>query len=586
MPDSPGVYQYYDSDGKILYVGKAKNLKKRVSSYFNKEHLDSGKTMVLVKKIADIKTIVVETELDALLLENNLIKKYQPRYNILLKDDKTYPWICVKGERFPRVFSTRRVIKDGSEYFGPYGSGKLMHTLLDMVKQLYPLRTCSFDLSDENIKKRKFRECLDFHIGKCKAPCVGKQDLKEYENNIQQIKSLLRGNFSNAIKEMKQQMRQYAEDLEFEKAQLLKDKIETLETYQSKSTIVSASVSNIDVFTLISDENHAYVNYFKVMNGAIVQGHTIEMKKKLAETDEELMIFAIHELRNRFQSHSNEIILPFEINFEFPDAKVIVPKIGDKKHLLELSLRNAKNYKFERERQIALVDPERHTKRILETMRKDLRLTVEPTRIECFDNSNIQGAYPVSAMTVFINAKPAKKEYRHFNIKTVEGPNDFASMEEVIYRRYKRVLDENLDMPQLIVIDGGKGQLSSAIESLKKLDLYGKVAVIGIAKRLEEIYFPGDNLPLYLDKKSETLRIIQQIRDEAHRFGITHHRSKRSRETFTSELETIKGISEISAKKLLDEFKSVAQIKECTLEELGSAIGLSKATLVYNYFHK
>ncbi len=584
LPDNPGVYQYYDAEGKILYVGKAKNLKKRVLSYFAKVH-DNSKTRVLVRKIADIKTIVVDTELDALLLENNLIKKYQPRYNVMLKDDKTYPWICIKRERFPRVFPTRRMIKDGSEYFGPYGSVKLMHTLIDLIQQLYPLRTCSFELSQQNIDKQKFRACLDFHIGKCKAPCTGNQLEEEYNENIRQIKTLLKGNFVSIIKELKEKMSAWVEVLEFEKAQLIKEKIETLEKYQSKSTVVNSTINNVDVFTIVSNEDIAYVNFFKVMNGAIVQGHTVELKKKIEESDEEMLVFAINELRNRFQSASTEILVPFEIDFEFKDAKLIVPKIGDKKHLLDLSLRNAENYKKERERQISLVDPERHTKRIMEQMMKDLRLKEEPRRIEAFDNSNIQGAFAVSAMPVFIDGKPAKKEYRHFNVKTVEGPDDFATMEEIILRRYTRVLEEKLPLPNLIVIDGGKGQLHAAITSLNKLGLMGKVAVIGIAKRLEEIYYPGDSLPLYIDKRSETLRIIQHIRDEAHRFGITHHRNKRSRETFKSELSEIKGISDITAQKLLNELKSVNLIKEKTEEELAVVIGKAKAKLVYGYFH-
>ncbi len=583
LPPNPGVYQYYDQEGRILYVGKAKNLKKRVLSYFTKEH-DSGKTRVLVKKIADIKTIIVDTELDALLLENNLIKKYQPRYNVLLKDDKTYPWICIKKERFPRVFSTRQLIKDGSEYFGPYGSGKLMHTLLDMVRQLYPLRTCNFELSEANIRKHKFRPCLDYHIGKCKAPCAGFQQQEEYDEHIRQIRNLLKGNFTSTLRELKEKMKICAENLEFEKAQLIKERIELLEKYQARSTIVNPAINDVDIFSLVSDENTAYVNYFKIMNGAIVQGHTVELKKRIEESDEELLVYAIHELRSRFQSQSAEILVPFEIDFEFKDTRLVVPKIGDKKHLLDLSLRNAENYQRERQRQALLTDPERHTKRIMEQMMKDLRLTCEPRRIEAFDNSNIQGAFAVSAMPVFIDGKPAKKEYRHFNVKTVQGPDDFATMEEVIYRRYSRVLEEQLPLPDLIVIDGGKGQLGAAMNSLQKLGLTGRVAIIGIAKRLEEIYYPDDSLPLYIDKKSETLRIIQHIRDEAHRFGITHHRNKRSRETFKTELSEIKGISEITARKLLSAFRSVKGIKESTESELAAVVGKAKARLVVQYF--
>ena len=583
LPEAPGVYQYFDLEGKILYVGKAKNLKKRVASYFQKEH-ESSRLRLLVKKITDIKTIKVSSEIDALLLENNLIKSLQPKYNVNLKDDKTFPWICIKNERFPRIFSTRQRIKDGSEYFGPYPSSNLLRTLLELIRQLYPLRSCSLDLSDENIKRKAFRECLDFHIGKCKAPCTSNQTPQDYAKNIGEIKSILKGNVYSLIKELKDKMNYFSENLEFEKAQEIKEKLVHLESFQSKSTVVSATIHNVDVFSIVSDETSAYVNYFKVMNGSIMLGQTIELKKKLTESDEEILLFAIAEMRSRYQSTSEEIIVPFEITFDYPGVKFIVPKIGDKKHLLDLSQKNAFVFKKEKEKQIALLDPEKHNKRIMAQMMKDLRLQEEPKRIECFDNSNFQGAFPVSAMTVFIDGKPAKNEYRHFTIKTVEGPNDFASMEEVIYRRYLRVKEENADLPQLIVIDGGKGQLSAALSSLEKLNLKGKIAIIGIAKKLEEIYFPGDSVPLYLDKRSETLRVIQQIRDEAHRFGITHHRNKRSRETFKSELSLIKGISDITIKKLLEKFNSVKQIKETSTEEISSVIGRSKAKLIDEYF--
>ena len=585
LPESPGVYQYFDLEGKILYVGKAKNLKKRVGSYFYREQ-ESARLRLLVKKIEDIKTINVQTEMDALLLENNLIKSLQPRYNVNLKDDKTFPWICVKNERFPRVFSTRQRIKDGSDYFGPYASVLLLRTLLDLIRQLYPLRTCSFELSKENIQKKNFRECLDFHIGKCKAPCTAKQNEEDYLKNISEIKSLLKGNVASLVKDLKEKMNSHSENLEFEQAMAIKDKLFHLEKFQSKSTIVSNSIHDVDVFSLVADEDSCFVNYFKVMNGSIVMGQTLELKKKLNETDAEMLLFAIHELRTRYQSLSEEIIIPFELQFEYPNVKFTIPKIGEKKQLLDLSYKNAFLYKKEKEKQQAILDPENHKNRIMAQMKKDLRMQEEPRRIECFDNSNIQGAFPVSAMTVFIGGKPAKSEYRHFNIKTVEGPNDFASMEEVIYRRYKRLIDEKLELPQLIVIDGGKGQLSSAINSLDALGLVGKITIIGIAKKLEEIYFPGDSVPLYLDKRSETLRVIQQIRDEAHRFGITHHRSKRSRETFRTELSDIKGISEQSVKKLLTQFASVKQIKEATEEEISSVVGKAKALLIKNYFSK
>jgi len=586
LPDNPGVYQYYDNEGKIIYVGKAKNLKKRVASYFNKDQYENGKTQVLVKKIADIKYIVVATELDALLLENNLIKKYQPRYNVLLKDDKTYPWICIKNERFPRVFSTRNIVKDGSSYFGPYASGKVLHTILDLVKQLYQLRNCNLNLTEENVKANKFKVCLEYHIGNCKAPCVGKETEEEYNQTIAGIKDIIKGNINSVSKYLKGMLQQHVDKLEFEKAQIIKEKIDALEKYQSKSVIVNPSINNVDVFSIVTDEKSGYVNFLKIINGAIIQSHTIELKKKLEETTSELLTLAIAELRQRFSSDAKEILVPFAIETEFPNVEFIIPQRGDKKHLLELSERNAEYSRREKIKQENLVDPERHVNRILEQMKKDLRLQEEPRHIECFDNSNFQGDYAVSAMTVFKNAKPSKKDYRHFNIKTVEGPDDFASMEEVIYRRYKRAVDENQPLPQLIVIDGGKGQLSSAVASLEKLGLRGKMGIIGIAKKLEEIYFPNDSIPLYLDKRSETLKIIQQIRDEAHRFGITHHRNKRAKGTLKTELTTIKGISDTTAQKLLSHFKSVTKIKSAKQEELAAVVGKSKAELVFQFYHQ
>jgi len=585
LPDNPGVYQYYDAEGKIIYVGKAKNLKNRVSSYFNKDQHENGKTQVLVKKIVDIKYIIVDTELDALLLENNLIKKYQPRYNVLLKDDKTYPWICIKNEPFPRIFSTRIVVKDGSNYFGPYASVKVMNMVLDLIKHLYKLRNCNLKLTDLAIKSNKFKVCLEYHIGNCKAPCVGKETEPEYDQTIAEIKEIVKGNVNTVARHLKLLLQQYIEKMEFENAQIVKEKIDLLEKFQSKSTVVSPTINNVDVFSIISDEKTGYVNFLKVMNGAIIQGHTIELKKKLEESDEELLTLAIAELRERFNSNSREIIIPFAIETEFPSIEFTIPQRGDKKHLLELSERNVEYYRREKIKQESLVDPERHANRILEQMKKDLHLSEEPRHIECFDNSNFQGAFPVAAMTVFKDAKPCKKEYRHFNIKTVEGPDDFASMEEVIYRRYKRVLDENQPMPQLIVVDGGKGQLSSALESLDKLGLKGKVGIIGIAKKLEEIYFPNDSIPLYLDKRSETLKIIQQIRDEAHRFGITHHRSKRDKGTLKTELTSIKGVSSVTATKLLSHFKSVKNIKEAAYDELTEVIGKSKGEIVFLFYH-
>ncbi len=583
LPDQPGVYQYFDQDNILLYVGKAKNLKKRVSSYFSKEH-DSNRLRIMVKKIYDIKTIKVNSELDALLLENNLIKNLKPKYNINLRDDKTYPWIIIKKERFPRLFHTRKHIKDGSEYFGPYASVKTMFLLLDLIKNTYPLRTCNYDLSVDNIKKNKFRACLEFQIGKCKAPCVSKQTEDEYNQNIKEIRQIIKGDINFAIRDLKDKMNIAAEKYEFEQAEIFKNKIELLSNYQSKSTIVHPSITNTDVVNIISDEKNAYIHYFKIINGAIIHAQTIELKKKIDETDEELLLFAIIEFRNRFNSSSKEILVPFIPDITLPDCEYVIPKIGDKKQLLELCLKNAIAYKHEKETQLALTDPDKHTDRIMTQMMKDLRMKEQPRHIEGFDNSNIQGEYAVSAMPVFINGKPAKKEYRHFNVKTVIGANDFATMEEVIFRRYSRVISENLPMPQLIVIDGGKGQLGAAYESLKKLNLIGKVAIIGIAKRLEEIYFPSDPLPLYLDKRSETLKIIQQIRDEAHRFGITHHRNKRSRETFKTELNEIKGISNKTAETLLIALKSVKNIKEAPLDELEKIIGKNKAKLISDYF--
>jgi excinuclease ABC subunit C len=584
IPENPGVYQYFDSEGKILYVGKAKNLKKSVFSYFKKEH-DRAKTAMLVRRIADIKFIIVDTELDALLLENNLIKKYQPRYNVSLKDDKTFPWICIKNEHFPRIFHTRKLIKDGSKYFGPYANVKMMHNLLELIHKLYPTRNCNLNLSEVNIRKGKYKVCLEYHIGNCKGPCQAFQTEEDYDRSVAAIEDIIRGNFSSALRHMKQEMEACAEKMHFEKAQIIKVKIASLENYQSKSTVVSPTISNVEVYSIAMEDDVAFVNFFKVMNGAIVLGHTIELKRRLDETREDLLLMAITEFRQRFQSDAGEIIVQTIPEIELPGVEYVVPQRGDKKKLLELSERNVEYYRKERERQQALVDPERHTKRILQTMMKDLRLQEEPRHIECFDNSNIQGAYPVAAMTVFKDTRPSKKDYRHFNIKTVEGPDDFASMEEVIYRRYKRMLDENQEMPQLIVVDGGKGQLSAALNSLEKLNLRGKIGIIGIAKRLEEIYYPGDSVPMYLDKKSETLRIIQQIRDEAHRFGITHHRKRREKGTIKTELTAIKGISTVTAQALLSKFKSVKMIRECSEDILAEAIGKAKGKIVYDYFH-
>lgn len=582
LPDGPGVYQYYDKDGKILYVGKAKNLKKRVSSYFNKIH-DTAKTNVLVKKIVTIKHIVVPTETDALLLENNLIKTLQPRYNVLLRDDKSYPWICIKKEPFSRIFSTRRMVKDGSEYFGPYTSFKTVHTILDLIKELYPLRTCNYDLSASNIESGKFKVCLEFHIGNCKGPCEGYESLEDYQKQISAIREILKGNFKESMKDFKKHMMYLAQQMHFEEAQKIKEKIEVLENYQSRSTIVNPKITNIDVFSIISDESAAYVNFLQISHGSIIRSHTMEIKKKLAETDEELLELAIIELRERFQLLSKEVIVPFAVDLG-ENIKVTVPQLGDKKQILDLSVRNAKFYRIEQLKQLQIVDPDRHTNRIMAQMQKDLRLPVEPRHIECFDNSNIQGTNPVSACVVFKDGKPSKKDYRHFNIKTVEGPNDFASMEEVVYRRYKRLLEEEQPLPQLIIIDGGKGQLSSALKSLDDLGLRGKISIIGIAKRLEELFYPGDSVPLYLDKKSETLKVIQQLRNEAHRFGITHHRDKRSKSALNSSIESIPGIGEKTMLVLIQHFKSVKRLKLATEKEISDVVGVSKAKKITDFY--
>ncbi|MGO3706665.1 MAG: excinuclease ABC subunit UvrC [Mesonia hippocampi] len=584
LPVSPGVYQYFDKDGKILYVGKAKNLKKRVSSYFTKKH-DSKRIAILVKKIARIEHIVVNTETDALLLENNLIKKYQPRFNVLLKDDKTYPWLCIKNERFPRIFSTRRLLKDGSQYFGPYTSFKTISTLLDLIKDLYAIRTCNYDLASEKINSGKYKVCLEYHLGNCKGPCEDFQTEEEYNQQITHIKQILKGDFKDSLAKFREQMQAYAARMEFEDAQRIKEKIEVLEKYQAKSTVVNPKINNVDVFSIVSDEAFAYVNFLQISHGSIVRSHTIEFKKKLEETDKELLNLAVTEIRQRFHSLSREIYVPFKITVE-EGVKITIPKLGDKKAILDLSTRNARYYRQERFKQIKIVDPDRHVNRLMAQMKKDLRLHEEPRHIECFDNSNIQGTNPVAACVVFKNGKPSKKDYRKFNIKTVEGPDDFASMEEVVYRRYRRLLDENEPLPQLIIIDGGKGQLSSALKALEQLDLRGKIAIIGIAKRLEELFYPEDKYPLYLDKKSETLKVIQHLRNEAHRFGITFHRNQRSKNALGTSLQEIPGVGEKTAVALLRQFRSVKNIEKASKEKLTTVVGAAKATQVYNYFRQ
>ena len=582
LPDNPGVYQYYDKEGKILYVGKAKNLKKRVSSYFNKIH-DTAKTNVLVRKIVTIKHIVVPTESDALLLENNLIKKLQPRYNVLLRDDKSYPWLCIKKEPFSRIFSTRRMIKDGSEYFGPYTSFKTVHTILDLIKELYPLRTCNYDLQQHNIEKHKFKVCLEYHIGNCKGPCEGHESLENYQQQVDAIREILKGNFKASMRDFKKKRNDLAANMQFEEAHLIKQKMEILENYQSRSTIMNTKNSNIDVFSIVSDESAAYINFLQIAHGSIIRSHTMELKKKLEETDVELLELAIIEMRERFHLLSKEVVVPFPVDLG-ENIKVTVPQLGDKKEVLDLSVRNAKYYRIEQLKQMQIVDPDRHTNRIMAQMQKDLRLTAEPRHIECFDNSNIQGSNPVAACVVFKDGKPSKKDYRHFNIKTVEGPDDFASMEEVVFRRYKRLLEEEQPLPQLIIIDGGKGQLSSALKSIDALELRGKIAIIGIAKRLEELFYPGDSIPLYLDKKSETLKVIQMLRNEAHRFGITFHRDKRSKSALNSSIETIPGIGEKTMLILIQHFKSVKRLKLATEKQISEVVGVSKAKKITDFY--
>ena len=583
LPESPGVYQYYDKDDRILYVGKAKNLKKRVSSYFNKQH-DSHRIGVMVNKIKNIKHIVVDSEMDALLLENTLIKKLQPRFNIMLRDDKTYPWLCIKNERFPRVFLTRQIIKDGSEYYGPYPSLRTVKTILGLIKGLFQLRTCNYDLSKTKIDNGKYKVCLEYHLGNCKGPCEDLQDEGEYMKQIEAIRNIVKGNLKDSLKDFREQMGQLAEDMRFEEAEKVKRKISTLEKYQFKSTVVNPKINNVDVFSVVSDEGYGYVNFMQLSHGAVVRSHTIEMKKKLDESDAELLELGITEIRQRFDSKSPEIYVPFEV-IAGEYIRVTVPKLGDKRAIVELSIRNAKYFRMERFKQMKIVDPDRHTNRLMAQMKEDLRLHEEPRHIECFDNSNIQGSNPVAACVVFRDGKPSKKDYRKFNIKTVVGPDDFASMEEVVYRRYRRLLEEDEPLPQLVIVDGGKGQLSSGVTALERLGLRGKIPIIGIAKRLEELFYPGDQYPLYLDKKTETLKIIQQLRNEAHRFGITFHRNKRSKSAIGTELEEITGIGEKTSIELLQNFRSISKVKVASLKELEDVIGSSKATIIYTYYH-
>lgn len=585
IPTNPGIYQFWSAEDELIYIGKAKNLKNRVSSYFNKDNYSvNAKTRVLISKINKITFTIVDTEIDAWLLENSLIKKHQPRYNVLLKDDKTYPWIIIKNERFPRIFWTRKIIRDGSAYFGPYASVSMMHTILGMIKEIYPLRTCNLPLTPGNISSGKFRVCLEYQIGNCKGPCQAFQSEDDYNQNIADIKDILNGKTSAVIRRIKSQLDDSVTELNFELSHKLKRKYDLLDRYQSKSTIVNTSITDVDVFSIATDEKHAFVNFLKVMNGTVIQTQTLEIKKRLDETDEELLSIAISEFRSRFDSNSKEIIVPFNMDLKDTGIRFTVPKLGEKKKLLELSQKNVAYFKRETLDQYEKLNPEVKTDRLLTQMMKDLRLNQLPRQIECFDNSNFQGKFPVSAIVVFKDAKPSKKDYRHFNVKTVEGPDDFATMEEAVFRRYRRMMEEQQPLPQLIVIDGGKGQLSSAIKSLKLLGIENQVTIIGIAKRLEEIYYPGDQYPMYLDKKSETLKIIQQLRDEAHRFGITFHRKKRNKAILATELENIPGIGRTSADKLLRQFKSVKKAREATEEELLQVLNSSQTKALITYF--
>lgn len=584
IPHKPGVYQFWDSERELIYIGKAKDLRNRVTSYFNKDTNVNAKTRVLVSKIRDISFTLVDTEVDAWLLENSMIKKHQPRYNVMLKDDKTYPWIIIKNENFPRIFWTRRIVRDGSKYLGPYASISMMHNILGLIKETYPLRTCNLALTKENIDKGKFKVCLEYQLGNCKGPCQNYQTAEDYDNSIEEIKDILNGKIGAVLRSLRADMEKAVSDLNYEHAHRLKRKFELLENYQSKSTIVNSSITDVDVFSIASEEKIAFVNYLKVMNGTITQTQTIELKKRLDESDEELLTLAISEFRSRYDSHSREIVVPFHIDLDDASIKFTIPKLGEKKKLLDLSQKNVMFFKKEKIDQYEKLNPEIRTDRLLTQMMKDLRMNQLPRHIECFDNSNFQGKYPVSAIVVFRDGKPSKKDYRHFNVKTVVGPDDFATMEEAVFRRYRRVLDEDTGLPQLIVIDGGKGQLSSAIKSLKLLGIDKQVTVIGIAKRLEELYYPGDQYPLYLDKKSETLKVIQQLRDEAHRFGITFHRKMRDKGTLVTELDLIEGIGKTTSEKLLKYFKSVKKVREATVEELMEIVNTKQAKAIMAYF--
>jgi len=585
LPDEPGIYQFIDKERKIIYIGKAKNLKKRVASYFTKSP-DNAKLAVLVRKVQQIDHLIVDTESDALLLENNLIKKHLPRYNVLLKDDKTFPWICIKNEPFPRIFTTRKLIRDGSRYFGPYTSGKIWKSMIELIRGMYKIRTCSLNLNETYIKAGKYKVCLEYHIGNCLGPCVNKQTENEYNEQVDHIAQILNGHTQAVVKVLEEKIKQLSAVYNYEEAARVNEQLEMLKRFQAKSTIVSNKIRDIDVFSIVSDERAGYVNFLKVVRGAVIQAHSMELKKRLGETDEELLSMAIVEMRERINSRAGELIVPVHINYPFDDVKVRIPQRGDKKTLLDLSTRNAKYYRLERQKQQIKHLPSSRVSRKLETLRKDLRMENLPSHIECFDNSNTQGSNPVAACVVFKNAVPRKSDYRHYNIKTVTGADDFASMKEVVYRRYKRLIDENQGLPQLVIVDGGKGQLSAAMKSLEELDLRGRITLIGIAKRLEEIFFPGDSVPLYLDKNSESLKLIQHMRNEAHRFGISHHRGRREKELVHSELDDIRGVGEKTREELLKHFDSVENIRKAETRELELAVGKAKAKKIRDYFAK
>jgi excinuclease ABC subunit C len=588
LPDAPGVYRFFNQEGEIIYVGKAKSLKNRVSSYFVKSNQHDRKTLRMVSQIVNFEFTIVNTEYDALLLENNLIKQYQPKYNILLRDDKTYPYICITKEPFPKLIATRKLERELGTFYGPYASVRAMHTLVELLRKLYTIRTCNLQLTEKNIEAKKFKVCLEYHIGNCKGPCEGLFSAQEHDQNIQHIRYILKGNIAPALQYFRQQMQEAAADLAFEKAQEFKEKMELLENFQSKSLVVNPNLSDVDVLALLSDEECAYASYLRIVNGSIIQAKTVDVKKKLDETDNDILTLLLVSFRSEFDSHSKEVVTNIPLSTTLEGITQTIPQIGDKKKLLELALKNVlyhKKEQTEKRGQQEQANKERGN-RVLLKLQQDLQLKTIPLHIECFDNSNLQGTNPVSSMVYFRNGVAAKRDYRHFNVKTVEGPNDFASMHEVVFRRYKRVLDEKGELPDLIIIDGGKGQLSAACDALKELSLYGEIPIVGIAKRLEEIYFPEDSLPLYIDKKSESLRLIQRIRDEAHRFAITFHRDQRSKNSLNSQLETIPGIGKGTTEKLLKTYKSVKKIKEADLAELAKLIGQQKASAVKNHLTK